>query len=77
MSLKRKYSHEPDDGAKEEVGSQQGSDAVSKSFPMNFFLFQSSAVLRCHILPTDPSPTHSVLAVLIPSRIWLMVTFDG
>jgi len=69
MSLKRKYSREPDDGAKEEVGSQRGSDAVSKSLPPNFFLFRNIRhALISHSPPINPSPRHAP-EIPVPFRV--------
>jgi len=49
MSLKRKYSHEPEDGENGEVGSQpelgESSDAVSPPFPTVFVPFPPSTLL--------------------------------
>lgn len=65
MSLKRKYSHEPDDGANEEVQSHQGSDAVSPS-PDDF---PSQSVIHLFHAPLGIKPVPRTLtnAAMIPN----------
>ena len=79
MSLKRKYSHEPDDGATGEIQSQQGSDAVSPS-PDDFPPFPASPPHLFHApLTIKPFPPPSRVLATIPNpfRLWLTTMFDG
>lgn len=78
MSLKRKYSHEPDDGTNGDVGSQ-GSDAVSlpidglSPFSVNLPCVCFTPHRQSNPFLTAPNRA----ATLTPFYFWLAVVLDG